>query len=104
MAIQSENENAHNILSPRRLVWMSETSTQIELMDVFTISEGNKYIYFLLYQYAVLMISHDRDQDNNYAKTVNLQTNLTGYLLKWSDIQHNCSESVCTVVHVCCVW
>ena len=34
MAIQIENENAHNTLSPRRLVWMSDTSTQIELIDV----------------------------------------------------------------------
>ena len=28
------NENAHNALCPRRLVWMSETSTQIKLINV----------------------------------------------------------------------
>jgi len=28
------NENAHNTICPGRLVWMSETSTQIKLIDV----------------------------------------------------------------------
>jgi len=49
-----------------------------------TISEGNK---FLLYQHAVLTISHDRDQDNKLKQLENFKSDLTGYL--WSDIQHN---------------
>jgi len=46
------------------------------LSTLHTLSEGDKYIWFLLYQYV-----HDKpwQMSGRYAKTMNFKSNLTGY-------------------------
>ena len=71
-------------------------------------SEGNKYIYFLLYQYV-----HYKpwQMSGRYAKTVNFRSNLTGYCYifhysGWTYVQHNWLEIVCcpAVIVSSAVW